>query len=98
MWVRRPYQTHGTCDYPSHAEAEQHAGHEKLPAAALVDLEDGHMRGRAHGEKHQEHGCDGAVEARGGLPAQARCPRGVGSVLRDDLWREEGDMSEAFCL
>ena len=85
MRVRGPDQAHGTCDYPGHAEAEEHGGHGELAATAPVDLVDGHVRGRGHGEERQEHGRDGAVEGRGGLPAQARGHWHVGSVLRDGL-------------
>lgn len=84
MGVRRPYQTHGACEYPGHAEAEDHARDDELASPPEIDLEERHVCDRAHDKQRQEHRCDGAVELLRGLPAQASRPGRIGCVL---WWR-----------
>jgi hypothetical protein len=83
-WVRGPNQTHGTCQYPRHAETKNHSGHDKLPAATQIELEDSHVGSSTQNKEHQKHSRDGTVEARRGLESQASILRGVGGVLWGD--------------
>lgn len=79
--MREPDQTHGTCHHPRHTETEHHGRGDELPATAKVDLEDGHVRGRAHDEEDQKHCRDGDVEGPVWKPPEDRAPGGVRRML-----------------
>ena len=58
-----PDYAHDLCDYPCHAETEEHAGHDEPVAASFVDLEDCHVADSGDDEEDDEDAADGYIDS-----------------------------------
>lgn len=80
VWVAGRHNSHDHGDDPGHTETKSHGAHNELVTLAVVQLEDGHVSGRASNEEDEEDGTDGHVDADIGLATDSSEARRVGRV------------------